>query len=365
MRPSNPLGLFGALYGETQKPDPFRANEVPVDRGFLAPLATYADGQTELAMPAFPLGAIWDGVRSFGAMGFDTPEAIQHNAGAAFDTAGGIVQGGLGVGLAGGLADDAVRAAPKVAPKAYDLADPYITAELKRSQDLFKIAETGPKDQRGIARAYAQQALDNIERRQSSAQNQTSEPQDLFNQPDIFSTAQTQPMPLDGQQTRAFRGLQDAGRLFNTKGITKDQVPLWASSDAEIANTYAGTNDKSAVLPLDFRFQNPLEINANGSDFFGVNWNGIFGTENIAKAARGQDYDGVKFNNIMDQGFTDDIPPLSTTYAALRPGTVYSATTGDLLYSGAPTASSIPLAGETQDTDPAILEYLRLMSARQ
>lgn len=27
MRPSNPLGLFGALYGEAQKPDPFRANQ--------------------------------------------------------------------------------------------------------------------------------------------------------------------------------------------------------------------------------------------------------------------------------------------------------------------------------------------------
>lgn len=101
-------GIVKALMGEINKPDPFRANEVPVDRGFLAPLATYADGQTELAWPAFPVGAVIDGVRRFGSMGFDTPEAIQHNAGAAFDAAGGAVMGGLGVGLAGGLADNSV-----------------------------------------------------------------------------------------------------------------------------------------------------------------------------------------------------------------------------------------------------------------
>jgi hypothetical protein len=116
-RPINALELYNRFRNEMSKPDPFRANEVPVDRGFLAPLATYADGQTELALPAFPLGAIWDGVRSFGAQGFDTPEAIQHNAGAAFDTAGAIVQGGLGVGLAGGLADNALGSAGKEAAR--------------------------------------------------------------------------------------------------------------------------------------------------------------------------------------------------------------------------------------------------------
>lgn len=29
------------------------------------------------------------------------------------------------------------------------------------------------------------------------------------------------------------------------------------------------------------------------------------------------------------------------------------------LWSNAPTASAVPLAGETQDTDPALLEYLK------
>jgi hypothetical protein len=101
-RPINALELYSRFRNEMQKPDPFRANEVPVDRGFLAPLATYADGQTELAIPAFPLGAIWDGVRSFGALGFDTPEAIKHNAGASLDAAGGAIMAGAGVGLAGG-----------------------------------------------------------------------------------------------------------------------------------------------------------------------------------------------------------------------------------------------------------------------
>jgi hypothetical protein len=104
------------------KPDPFRANEVPVDRGFLAPLATYADGQTELAWPTFPVGAVIDGLRSFGSEGYDTPEAIRKNAGAAFDVAGGAVMGGAGVGLAGGLADNAVGSAGgKLARGASDL----------------------------------------------------------------------------------------------------------------------------------------------------------------------------------------------------------------------------------------------------
>jgi GNAT superfamily N-acetyltransferase len=87
-----------------------------------------------------------------------------------------------------------------------------------------------------------------------------------------------------------------------------------------------------------------LEIDAQGSDWRipRGNGTGFALTDEIVDAARRSGNDGVIFRNIRegDQGEY----PLSTTFAAIRPGTVYSATTGDLLYSNAPTASSAPLA---------------------
>ncbi|PPD07128.1 MAG: hypothetical protein CTY28_10115 [Hyphomicrobium sp.] len=274
-RPVNALELFGRFRNAMNEPDPFRANEVPVDRGFLAPLATYADGQTELALPAFPLGAIWDGVRSFGAQGFDTPEAIRQNAGAAADAAGGVVMGGLGVGLAGGLADDAVRAAPKVAN------DLKITRTPGNLFTAFKGGkEVGTFDVREMPNSIsvAQAYVDPAYRRQGIA-------------------------------SQVYGRIQDeTGKaLTPDRTLSEDGYAFWKANYPEAVREYVPTIDEP---------------------------HGLMG-----------------YHDPSNKYLLDEVPEWRRAGGPNRPEGV--------AWSNAPTGSSVPLAGETQDTDPALLEYLR------
>jgi hypothetical protein len=427
-RPINALELYSRFRNEMSKPDdPFRANEVPVDRGFIAPLATYADGQTELALPAFPLGAIWDGVRSFGAQGFDTPEAIQHNAGAAFDAAGGVVMGGAGVGLAGGLADNAVGSAggrlrPPSGPwpetAGFDERLGAVRQTFENPNDLYRLPlpwnkatpedrlpyrhddlidgkeattrEVQIRDLLGFQDNAVRddvRALTNPETRARAGEPTVVRYRgndqivdghnrllaDLLNGADaatvryIDSLLANSPtgssVPLlqnaleraQPQGIRAYRGAADG-----TADIPRNDH-FWAAKDPAIAESYAtrGGNLPS-VAPVDMRFQNPLTVDAMGALYDAIPFEGRrVLSDDLLKQAYNRGHDGLVIRNVYDDA--DGALPATDVYAATRPGTVYSATTGDLLYSGAPTASSIPLAGETQDTDPALLEYLKLL----
>jgi len=88
-----------------------QAGYTPVERGMIAPLGTYHDGSTGFAVPGmlggFGIDAL--GRSSQAPMGSD--RQWQALADAGFEFAGSAVTGGLGLGLAGGLADNAVGAA--------------------------------------------------------------------------------------------------------------------------------------------------------------------------------------------------------------------------------------------------------------
>jgi GNAT superfamily N-acetyltransferase len=66
-----------------------------------------------------------------------------------------------------------------------------------------------------------------------------------------------------------------------------------------------------------------------------------------ADALRSQGFDGVETS-------VGGVP----NYTMYNPGTVYSATTGDLLYANAKSGAALPLAAD-QEQDPALLEYLK------
>jgi hypothetical protein len=288
-----PVEVDGPLLSD----DPWRMNEVPVDRGFLLPLATYADGKTELAMPGMPLGMIWDGVRSFGAKGFDTPEANEHNTKAAMDAAGGALTGSLAYGLAGGMVDNAVGSAGgKLTGNALERAQPQ-----------------------GI-RAYH-----------------------WSKEPDV---------------------VQDAGRFhqgthFGTVQQANDRFAL------------EGRGHGGATFPVDLRMSNPLKISDTASGAMGPAYeaaqkfglspddaqslfNRVFqeGYGPLDELLSQHGFDGLKYTNAVEG-------PGQTSYIATHPGTVYSATTGDLLYSNAPTGAAIPASMEASDTDPAIMQVMR------
>jgi hypothetical protein len=91
--------------------DEAKKTEQPlVERGTVLPLGTYEDGTTSFAWPGL-IAAPFEGMANFGRYGYDSPEAIADNARSAFDVAGGAMTGGLGVGLAGGMADNALGSA--------------------------------------------------------------------------------------------------------------------------------------------------------------------------------------------------------------------------------------------------------------
>jgi hypothetical protein len=101
-RPINALELYSRFK------DQWDTTSQPLkERATVLPFGQYEDGSVGLAWPGL-LAAPAEGMVNFGRYGYDSPEAIRDNAASAFDVAGGAVTGGLGVGLAGGLADNSV-----------------------------------------------------------------------------------------------------------------------------------------------------------------------------------------------------------------------------------------------------------------
>jgi hypothetical protein len=144
-----------------------------------------------------------------------------------------------------------------------------------------------------------------------------------------------------------YRGAPDAESAFRGPAV-------WASSDRNVANTYATLADEAPnVTPVEMRFSNPRVIDAQGANYRRVPYgDGQFmGTDQIARLARNDGHDGVVFNNIRDNVIGQGDP--ATSSAALQPGTVYSPLTGELLYAnggrpGAAVGAAANAAAEKQ-----------------
>lgn len=113
----------------------------------------------------------------------------------------------------------------------------------------------------------------------------------------------------------------------------------WAATDPAIASDYAMVGGSSRqpgyspnVQPAEFRFKNPLEIDAQGSSWEKVpSPYGTTSTDEIATLAQNAQHDGVVFRNVHDP-IGDVDGQVGTTIAALKRGTVYSPMTGELLF---------------------------------
>lgn len=105
--------------------------------------------------------------------------------------------------------------------------------------------------------------------------------------------------------------------------------------------------DGSRIIPVDIRFQNPRVLNGVDEidsmfESLGVNQEAYYakadGSWDKARATAAQDagHDGIIYHGI------DDIGGPQTQYVPLRPGTVFSATTGEQLFSNPRTAPLAP-----------------------
>lgn len=122
----------------------------------------------------------------------------------------------------------------------------------------------------------------------------------------------------------------------------------WGSSSPRVAETYSKvmSYDVPKIVPLEYRFQNPKVIDAQGRRF-GTTARSI-NSDIEAARAREAGHDGLVIRNFRD-AVGQDLTQ-ADTYAPLKPGTTYSATTGDLLYSNP--KESAALGSVLRNEDP-------------
>ena len=160
----------------------------------------------------------------------------------------------------------------------------------------------------------------------------------------VSAAAKAVPAAAAPYVTRGYRG-----SIMNTEKYRDPQFGTgpWASSNPEVANTYAQTAWDGAspnVTPMEFRFSNPFIHDAKGAD-----WDKIPGTDprffvgdglhdstdNIADRAQKLGHDGMVLKNVRDKDHADLGPP-ADVIRPLQRGTTYSPITKELLYGLAP-----------------------------
>jgi hypothetical protein len=155
----------------------------------------------------------------------------------------------------------------------------------------------------------------------------------------------------------------DAARGVRTyRGAASDRITpstgenpgtVWSSTSPKVADFYAEraagyADNDGLVMPLDVRGNYKTEGPWFGSQQWSPEWQAKI------DAATADGYDGVRFRNVSDSidGVTSD------WFASASPGTVRSATTGDLLYSNAPTGAAVPMGMEASQGDEIDIEAI-------
>jgi hypothetical protein len=267
------IGQF--LLGEYDK-----TSQPLLERSSILPFGQYEDGSVGLAWPEI-LAAPAEGIANFGQYGYGE-DAVPYNSRMAFDAAGGAMTGGLGVGLAGGMVDNAVGSAGgKLTGNALERAQPPGIRAYHWSKEPDAVQDGG-----------------------------------RFHQGTHFGTAQ------QANDRFALEGRGQGGATF--------PVDLRMSNPLEIGDTASGAMGPAYEAAQKFGLS-PDDAQSLFSRVFREG----YGPLDEILSQHG--FDGLKYTNAVEG-------PGQTSYIATHPGTVYSATTGDLLYSNAPPGSSVPLA---------------------
>lgn len=139
---------------------------------------------------------------------------------------------------------------------------------------------------------------------------------------------------------RGYHGSDTADLITNPR---KDVGP-WGSSHADIANSYADQAAPSyntpMVAPVEYRFSHPMVHDAAGAPWYAMpdpksTAGRKIDTDALFSRARQAGHDGLVIRNVQDATDLDEVARLSSVYAPIKSGTVYSPLTGDLLYANA------------------------------
>lgn len=161
---------------------------------------------------------------------------------------------------------------------------------------------------------------------------------------------------LDENTMRTYHGGPGSNPYFdNGAGSIERFKPgadgaVWSTDNAALAGDYASARypDRPAVYPLDVSFENPYVVDRS-ADFRDQ--------RKIFEDARQGGHDGIIFKNSDDSisGLTNRGD--NTQFAALRPGTIRNALTGDVMYSNASKESALPALANALDERPGIIAY--------
>lgn len=159
---------------------------------------------------------------------------------------------------------------------------------------------------------------------------------------------------------RVYRGVSPRER-GHVGDLADEHSKLFASTSPEVASTYAPDwLDNGAVFPLDMSFKNPLVVDAKGSiwdqiPFEGKRWSS---TDDIADIASQRGHDGLVIRNVIDNNMMGQAAIPGDTYVALKRGTVTSPLTGETLFSdNLPSLPGAVVAGAERNPTSAANHY--------
>lgn len=113
----------------------------------------------------------------------------------------------------------------------------------------------------------------------------------------------------------------------------------WITNNRDVASTYTRVEPEapifsgSNVMPMEARFRNPMVYDAQGrpgGEAYIAPGNVAWDTNDISGVAKQRGHDGLVVRNVRDE--LQGGGAVSDVYHPLQRGTVYSPTTGDLLY---------------------------------
>ena len=171
----------------------------------------------------------------------------------------------------------------------------------------------------------------------------------------------------DGGESASLRAYHGSAHANGLDYIKNHDLPgrdhfMWSSSSPDVADVYAATHKSNPaeynqppgyapnITPVDLEFKNPYVINNERP----VDWENVLknrgdvaSIDMMAARARDMGHDGLIVENVRDSG------PVATTYAALQPNTVRSATTGEVLFSdNRPSLLGSAVAGAGRERAP-------------
>lgn len=334
----NALELYRNIKNEWDKTEqPLR------ERSSILPFGQYEDGSVGLAWPEI-LAAPAEGIANFGQYGYGE-DAVPYNSRMAFDAAGGAMTGGLGVGLAGGMVDNAVGSAGgKLAQSASDLP---MDLALERAQPQgirawhsspYQFASTDGKPFGSFDDARFNTGVGDYEDNGRGIGHYLSSDRATSEFYKGFGT--------NNPAIRAARNALDWSR--DDKELAISRLRQDKRADANMIEEAVELINRGAARGRTYE----INIKANPEKF--LKW------EDLDEAGRKQVSDKNEVKKLVEQG----IP--GVTFVDPRTGALdYAVFDSEILeilnmYSNAPTGAAIPAGMEASDTDPALLEYLKL-----